>query len=120
MEYCKSQHPEYLGNNDYLVGWASSLINAEILKQAIQNSNVDDLFKGDATSWQLAEPNGFMKVQGDDVGGLQGPVDFSGTLDKRGSKSVKIFEIQSGQMVSLSGWVNAPNIPYETFDWFGK
>jgi branched-chain amino acid transport system substrate-binding protein len=120
VEYCTSQHPEYLGNNDYLAGWASSLINAEILKQAIQNSNVDDLFKGDATSWQLAETNGFMKVIGYDVGGLQGPVDFSGTLDKRGSKSVKVFQIQNGQMVSLTDWVNAPNIPYETFDWFGK
>jgi hypothetical protein len=51
---------------------------------------------------------------------LQGPVDFSGTSDKRGSKSVKIFQIQGGQMVSLSGWVDAPNIQYETLDWFGK
>jgi branched-chain amino acid transport system substrate-binding protein len=120
VEYCKSQHPEYVGNNDYLVGWASSLVNAEVLKQAIQNSDINDLSKGDAISWKLAETNGFMKVKGYDVQGLQGPVDFSGTSDKRGSKSVKIFQIQGGQMVSLSGWVDAPNIQYETLDWFGK
>jgi len=121
VEYGKARHPEYTGNNDYMIGWASSLINAEIIKQALKTSSVDALAKGDATAWQLVEKNGFLNVKGYDVGGLHGPVDFSDPVDKRGSKSVKIFQIKSGQMVALTtDWVDAPNIKYETLDWFGK
>ena len=61
-----------------------------------------------------------MNVKGYDVEGLHGPVDFSNPVDKRGSKSVKIFQVQDGKMVSQTGWVDAPNILYENFDWFGK
>lgn len=113
IEYCKARHPAYVGNNDYLTGWASSLINAEIIKQALKNSSLDVLSKGDAIAWQAAETNGFLKVKGYDVGGLHGPVDFSDPIDKRGSKSVKIFLINNGQMVSLTDWVNAPYINYQ-------
>ncbi len=120
MEYCDKRHPEYAGNNDYLIGWASSLINAEILRQAIKISGGDALSKGDANAWALAEKNGFMNVKNYDVEGLHGPVDFSNPVDKRGSKSVKIFQIHDGQMVSQTGWVDAPNILYENYDWFGK
>ena len=120
IEYCTKRHPEYIGNNDYLVGWASSLINAEIIKQALKTTSVDVLAKGDAAAWQLAENTGFLNVKGYDVAGLHGPVDFSDPLDKRGSKSVKIFQINNGGMVSLTGWVDSPNIQYENLDWFGK
>lgn len=120
IEYCTKRHPEYVGNNDYLVGWASSLINAEIIKQALKTTSVDVLAKGDAAAWQLAENTGLLNVKGYDVAGLHGPVDFSNPLDKRGSKSVKIFQINNGGMVSLTGWVDSPNIQYENLDWFGK
>ena len=75
---------------------------------------------GDAAAWALAEKNGFMNVKGYDVEGLHGPVDFSNPVDKRGSKSVKIFQVHDGQMVSQTGWVDAPNILYENYYWFGK
>lgn len=112
VEYCKARHPEFTGNNDYLTGWASSLINAEIIKQALNNSSLEVLSKGDAAAWQIAETKGFFNVKGYDVGGLHGPVDFSDPIDKRGSKSVKIFQIKSGDIVSVTGWVNAPYIKY--------
>ncbi len=120
MEYCKARHPEYSGNNDYLIGWASSLIAAEITKQAIKNAGLESLIKGDASSWQAVETKGFLNVKGYSVEGLHGPVDFSNPVDKRGSKSVKIFQIKNGEMRSLTGWVDAPLIPYDKFDWFGK
>ena len=120
MEYCTKYHPEYAGNNDYLIGWASSLINAEILRQAVKVSGAEAVAKGDATSWDLVEKNGFMNVKNYDVEGLHGPVDFSNPVDKRGSKSVKIFQVKDGKMVSLTGWVDAPNILYENLDWFSK
>jgi branched-chain amino acid transport system substrate-binding protein len=121
VEYCTKRHPEYIGNNDYMIGWASSLINAEVIKQALKTSGIDALQKGDAAAWQLVEKNGFMNVKGYDVGGLCGPVDFSDPVDKRGSKSVKIFQVKNGEMVALTtDWVDAPNIKYENLDWFGK
>lgn len=120
MEYCNKFHPVYAGNNDYLIGWASSLINAEILRQAIKVSGGEAIAKGDATSWDLVEKNGFMNVKNYDVEGLHGPVDFSNPVDKRGSKSVKIFQVRDGKMVSQTGWVDAPNILYEKLEWFGK
>jgi branched-chain amino acid transport system substrate-binding protein len=120
MEYCNKFHPVYAGNNDYLIGWASSLINAEILRQAIKVSGGEAIAKGDSTSWDLVEKNGFMNVKNYDVEGLHGPVDFSNPVDKRGSKSVKIFQVRDGKMVSQTGWVDAPNILYEKLEWFGK
>jgi branched-chain amino acid transport system substrate-binding protein len=113
IEYAKLLHPQYVGNNDYLTGWASSLINAEIIKQALKSSSLDVLTKGDATAWQAAENQGFLKVKGYDVGGLHGPVDFSDPIDKRGSKTVKIFQIKNGELVSLTDWVKAPYIDYK-------
>jgi branched-chain amino acid transport system substrate-binding protein len=117
-EVAKARHPEYIGNNDYITGWAASLINAQIIKQALSSSSLDVLSKGDATAWQIAELKGFQNVKGYDVEGLHGPVDFSDPLDRRGSKSVKIFQIKGGVITSLTGWVDAPNIQYEKFDWF--
>lgn len=117
-EYAKARHPEYIGNGDYITGWASSLINAEIIKQALKNSSLDILSKGDATSWQTVETKGFMNVKGYDVQGLHGPVDLSNHADKRGSKSVKIFQIKEGEIVSLTNWVDAPFIDYTKYEWF--
>ena len=112
-EYCKKLHPQYVGNNDYLCGWSASLINAEIIRQALKNSTLDVLTSGDSVAWKAGEEKGFRMVKGYDVEGLHGPVDFSDPVDRRGSKSVKIFQIQQGEMVPLTGWVNAPYIKYE-------
>jgi branched-chain amino acid transport system substrate-binding protein len=117
-EYAKARHPEFIGNGDYITGWASSLINAEIIRQALKTSPINVLAGGDAAAWKAAEQQGFLQVKGYDVQGLHGPVDFSDPLDKRGSKSVKIFQIKGGVITSLTGWVDAPNIQYEKFDWF--
>lgn len=117
-EVAKAKHPEYIGNNDYITGWAASLVNAQIIKQALANSSMDILSKGDATAWQTVENKGFLSVKGYDVQGLHGPVDFSSPTDKRGSKSVKIFQIKDGVITSLTGWVDAPFINYEKYDWF--
>ncbi len=117
-EIAKARHPEYIGNNDYITGWAASLVNAEIIKQALKNSSMDILSKGDAAAWQAAETKGFLNVKGYDVQGLHGPVDFSSPTDKRGSKSVKIFQIKDGVITSLTGWVDSPLINYEKYDWF--
>jgi branched-chain amino acid transport system substrate-binding protein len=61
-----------------------------------------------------------MKVKGYDVHGLEGPVDFSDPVDKRGSKSLKIYQIKGAAIVSVTDWVAAPLIKYEDFDWFSK
>ena len=118
VEYCKIRHPEYTGNTDYLIGWASSLINAEIIRQALKNAGYDVIGKGDTTSWQAVEKSGFMRVKGYDVGGLEGPVDFSDPLDKRGSKALKIYQVKTGSITAITDWVNAPLIKYEELSWF--
>ena len=110
-EYAKARHPEFIGNGDYITGWASSLINAEIIRQALKTSTLNVLAGGDAAAWKAAEEQGFLQVKGYDVQGLHGPVDFSDPLDKRGSKSVKIFQIKDGVITSLTGWVDAPQYP---------
>ena len=112
-EYCTANHKQYVGNNDYLCGWTASLINAEIIRQALKNSSLDVLSKGDATAWKIAEEQGFRMVKGYDVDGLHGPVDFSDPVDRRGSKSVKVFQIKKGEMTALTGWVDAPYIKYQ-------
>ncbi len=117
-EYAKARHPEFIGNGDYITGWASSLINAEIIRQTLKTTDLKVLTGGNAAAWTAAENQGFLQVKSYDVEGLQGPVDFSNPLDKRGSKSVKLFQVQKGQIISLTGWIDAPLIQYEKYDWF--
>jgi len=112
-EYCQEYHPDDYGNMDYITCWAESLIVAEILRLAIENVGVDNLTP------QAVEEYGFKKLNGYDVGGLHGPVSYT-PGDNRLSKSVRVFQVQSGEIVPLSDWVEAPLIKYEDFDWFGK
>jgi len=112
-EYCQKYHPDDYGNMDYITCWAESLIVAEILRLAIENVGVDNLTP------QAVEEYGFKKLNGYDVGGLHGPVSYT-PGDNRLSKSVRVFQVQSGELVPLSDWVEAPLIKYEEFDWFGK
>ncbi len=105
-EYCQEYHPEDYGNNDYIICWAEGLIVAEILRLAIDNVGVDNLTP------QAVEEYGFKKLNNFDVGGLHGPVTYT-PGDNRLSKSVRIFQVQNGEIVAITGWVEAPLIPYE-------
>jgi branched-chain amino acid transport system substrate-binding protein len=105
-EYCQKYHPDDYGNMDYITSWAEGLIVAEILRLAIANVGVDNLTP------QAVEEYGFKKLNNFDVGGLHGPVSYT-PGDNRLSKSVRVFQVQSGEIVPITGWVDAPLIPYE-------
>ncbi|MFO8143393.1 MAG: ABC transporter substrate-binding protein [Dehalococcoidales bacterium] len=112
-EYCQELHPDDYGNMDYITSWAEGLIVAEILKEAIQNAGVENLTP------QVVEDEGYKKLDGYDVGGLQGPVSYT-PGDNRLSSSVRVFRIENGEIVPVSDWIEAPLIKYEEFDWFGS
>lgn len=112
-EYCQEYHPEDYGNMDYITSWAEGLIVAEILSLAIENVGVDNLTP------QAVEEYGFKKLDNFDAGGLHGPVTYS-PGDNRLSKSVRVFQVQDGEITPVSDWVEAPLIRYEDYDWFGK
>ena len=105
-EYCQLYHPDDYGNMDYITSWAEGLIVAEILRLAIENVGVDNLTP------QAVEEYGFKALDNFDVGGLHGPVTYT-EGDNRLSKSVRIFQVQDGEIVPITGWVEAPLIPYE-------
>ena len=112
-EYCQDLHPDDYGNMDYITSWAEGLITAEILRVAIDNVGVDNLTP------QAVEEYGFKKLDGFTVGGLHGPVSYTPD-DNRLSKSVRVFQVENGDIVPISDWIEAPLIKYEDLDWFGK
>jgi branched-chain amino acid transport system substrate-binding protein len=119
MEYCEANHPEDAGNGDYITGWAQSLIMAKIVETAVKNVGYDALASGDAAAWALLETEGIQKLNNYDVGGLHGPVTYT-PGDNRLSKSVRVFQVQSGVITALTDWINAPLVQYENFSWFGQ
>jgi len=112
-EYCQNYHPDDYGNMDYITTWAEGLIVAEILRLSIENVEIDNLTP------QAVEEYGFKKLDNFDVGGLHGAVSYS-PGDNRLSKSVRVFQVQNGEIVPVSDWVEATLIKYEDFEWFGK
>jgi branched-chain amino acid transport system substrate-binding protein len=118
-EYLEANHPEDAGNMDYITTWAQSLIMAEILRVALDNVGYDKLAKGDAEAWKAIEEQGIQKLKNYDVGGLHGPVSYTAG-DNRLSKSVRVFQVQGGNIKPLTEWIDAPVVEYEKFDWFGK
>jgi len=118
VEYCRKLHPKDEGNLDYITTWAQSLIMAEILRLTVENVGYDVLAKGDVESWRAIETYGIQRLNYD-VGGLHGPASYT-PGDNRLSKSVRIFQIQSGEITPVSDWVEAPLVKYEEFEWFGK
>jgi branched-chain amino acid transport system substrate-binding protein len=36
------------------------------------------------------------------------------------SKSLRVFQVQNGNINPVTDWIEAPVIEYEKFDWFGK
>jgi branched-chain amino acid transport system substrate-binding protein len=111
-EYAKARHPEFIGNSDYIVGWSSSLINAEILRKAIEAVGSDTLIKGGKAAWPIIESSGFGNLKNFNAQGLLGTVDFSDPKDKRGSKSVKIFKVKDGVMAPITDWIETPYLSY--------
>jgi len=119
VEYCQKLHPKDEGNMDYITSWAQSLIMAEILRVAVENVGYDVLAKGDVESWRAIETYGIQRLKDYDVGGLHGPASYT-PGDNRLSKSVRVFQIQSGEIIPVTDWVEAPVVKYEEFEWFGK
>lgn len=118
-EYVRKLHPKDEGNMDYITSWAQSLIMAEILRVAVENVGYDVLAKGDVESWRAIETYGIQRLKDYDVGGLHGPVSYT-PGDNRLSKSVRVFQIQGGEITPVTDWVEAPVVKYEEFEWFGK
>jgi len=118
VEYCRKLHPKDEGNLDYITSWAQSMIMAEILRLTVENVGYDVLAKGDVESWRAIETYGIQRLNYD-VGGLHGPASYT-PGDNRLSKSVRIFQIQSGEINPVTDWVEAPLVKYEEFEWFGK
>jgi branched-chain amino acid transport system substrate-binding protein len=119
IEYCKALHPKDEGNVDYLTSWSQSLIVAEILKKAVENVGYATLAKGGVDAWRAVETKGIQKLDGYDVEGLQSPVKYT-PGDNRLSKSLRIFQVQKGQIIAVTNWIDAPLVKYEEFSWFGK
>ncbi|MCJ7682661.1 MAG: ABC transporter substrate-binding protein, partial [Desulfobacteraceae bacterium] len=105
-EYCLAIHPDDYGNMDYITSWAEGLLVAEILRLAVEAVGIENMTP------QAVEEYGFKALNNFDVGGLHGPVSYT-EGDNRLAKSVRIFQVQSGVIVPLTGWVEAPLIPYE-------
>ncbi len=118
-EYATKLHPKDVNNGDYVAAWAQSLIIAEILKKALDAVGYDALAKGDKAAWEAIEKYGFQGLDGYDVGGLQSPVKYVAG-DNRLGKALRINQVKNGIITAITGWLEAPLIRYEDFDWFGK
>jgi branched-chain amino acid transport system substrate-binding protein len=120
VEYATKNHPQDVGNGDYITAWAQSMIMAKIIETALNNGvSYDTLSKGGAAAWKAIEEQGIQKLSNYDVGGLHGPVSYA-PGDNRLAKSVRVFQIQSGVITTLTGWIEAPVVKYEDFSWFGQ
>ncbi len=119
VEYAQKEHPKDVGNMDYITAWAQSLVIAEILRNAIENAGYDAISGGDPASWKVIEEQGIQKLDGYDVGGLQGQVSYiSG--DNRLGNSLRIFQVKNGVITAITDWIKAPLVKYEEFSWFGQ
>jgi branched-chain amino acid transport system substrate-binding protein len=112
-EYCQKLHSKDYGNMDYITSWAEALIDAEILRLALEAVGYDVLAKGDAAAWEAVEKNGIQKLSYD-VEGLHGPVKYT-PGDNRLDKSIRVFQVVNGVITPVSGWIDAPRIPYEKY-----
>lgn len=112
-EYCQKYHPKDYGNMDYITSWAEALIGCEILRLAVESCGYDKLAAGDAAAWECVEKNAIQKINYD-VEGLHGPAKYIAG-DNRLDKSVRVFQVISGEITAVSGWTDAPRIPYENF-----
>jgi branched-chain amino acid transport system substrate-binding protein len=119
VEYAEREHPNDVGNMDYITAWAQSLIMAEVLRLALDNAGYDAIAAGDAAAWEVIEEQGIQKLNNYDVGGLQGPVKYN-SGDNRLNNSLRLFQVQDGVITAITDWIQAPLVKYEEFDWFGQ
>jgi branched-chain amino acid transport system substrate-binding protein len=105
-EYLQKNNPTDAGNMDYLACWSTSLVAAEILRNAVKDVGYDALVKGDAASWKAIEQSGIKKLSGYKVDGIQGPVTYNQGSNKLGN-SVKIYRISGGTIKALTDWIEA-------------
>jgi len=105
-EYAQKNNPADIGNMDYLACWNTSLVVAEILRNAVKNVGYDALVKGDANAWKAVEQSGIQKLSGYSVDGLQGPVSYTVGSNKLG-KSIKLYTIKSGKITAIGDWIEA-------------
>jgi branched-chain amino acid transport system substrate-binding protein len=105
-EYVKKNNPSDYGNMDYLACWSTSLVAAEVLRNAVKEVGYDVLSKGDAAAWKAIEEKGIQKIKGYKVDGIQGPVNYTQGSNKLGT-SVKIYRINSGSIKALTDWIEA-------------
>jgi len=103
-EYLQKNHPDDANNMDYLSCWTTSLVVAEVLRNAVKNGSYDVLAKGDANAWKAVEQNGIQKLKGYAVDGLQGPVSYTPGSNKLGT-AVKIYTVKSGAITAIGDWV---------------
>ena len=104
-EYLMKNHSADAGNMDYLSVWATGLVSAEILKNAVQSVGYDALVKGDAAAWLAVEQKGFQKLNYN-VEGIQGAVSYT-SGDNRLANSVKVYTVKNGAITSIGDWVAA-------------
>lgn len=118
-EYCQANHPDDYGNMEYITSWCQSLTMAKIVSLAVSAVGYDGLADGGTEAWQAIEEHGIKALNNYDVEGLQGPVSYTDG-DNRLSKSLRVFQVQSGEIKAITDWIESPVIEYEKFDWFGK
>jgi branched-chain amino acid transport system substrate-binding protein len=105
-QYLQKNNPGDAGNMDYLACWSTSLVAAEILRNAVANVGYDVLAKGDAGAWKAVQQSGIQKLNGYKVDGIQGPVAYTTGSNKLGN-SVKIYRISNGAIKAVTDWIEA-------------
>jgi branched-chain amino acid transport system substrate-binding protein len=105
VESHEKWHPGDKGTNVYVEGWVNILCVGEALKMADRAGNLTPGGIRDA----------FEQFRNFETGGLAPPLTFT-NKDHRGSMAAKIYEIQDGKMVDVSGWIELPR----DMEYFGK
>jgi branched-chain amino acid transport system substrate-binding protein len=105
VESHEKWHSGEKGTNVYVEGWVNILCVSEALKIA---DNAGELTPGGIRK-------AFEQFRDFDTGGLAPPLTFTDT-DHRASMAAKIYEIQNGKMVDVSGWVELPR----DMEYFGR
>lgn len=105
VECHEKWHPGEKGTNVYVEGWVNILGVAEALKLA---DTAKDLTPGGIRK-------AFEQFKNFDTGGLAPPLTFTST-DHRASMAARIYQVQGGKMVDVSGWIELP----KDMEYFGK
>jgi branched-chain amino acid transport system substrate-binding protein len=105
VESHEAWHKGEKGTNVYVEGWVNILVVSEALKMADKAGKLNPAGIRDA----------FEQFRDFKTGGLAPPLTFT-AKDHRASMSAKIYEIEGGKMVDVSGWVTLPR----DWDYFGK